>query len=621
MQTNKRGGVALSAIPENILNLVQKPARYSGGEFNSIVKDKSEIKVRFAFCFPDLYEVGMSHLGMKILYSLLNNDPEVWCERVYAPDTDMEKILRERNLPLFALESRDSVKDFDIIGFTLQYELSYTGILNMLNLCGIPVRSSDRHELKNLVVAGGPCSCNPEPLADFIDLFMPGEGEEVLPEVVELYKKAKELNWSKDKYLEEAAKIDGVYVPSLIDVIYNDDGTIKEFVPKSTAKIPVRKRIIKDLDKVFFPDKFVVPFIDIVHDRSMLELMRGCIRGCRFCQAGFIYRPVREKHFDTLSKDAHNLCDSTGYDELSLTSLSTSDYCELEPLLDDLLSWTEKEKINIAVPSLRVDNFSDSLLKKITKVRKTGLTFAPEGGTQRIRDVINKNVTEEELIKTCTTAFEGGYTSVKLYFMIGLPTETDEDVKGIVETAQKVVDLYYSLPTKPKGKAVQVTCSIASFVPKPFTPFEFEPQDTREELQRKQSIMRSEVHSKKINLDWHNSETSFLEAVLARGDRRIGQVIEKAWSKGCNLDSWDEHFDFNKWLEAFDECGIDPTFYANRRRNYDEIMPWEVLDYCVSKQFLINENKKAHNAVTTPNCRSKCSGCGANCLKGGSCFE
>ena len=611
----------MPAIPEKVLNLVQKPARYCGGELNSIVKKKEDVSVRFAFCFPDLYEVGMSHLGMKILYSLLNSDPEVWCERVFAPDMDMEKILRENRYPLFALESRDSVGDFDMIGFTLQYELSYTGILNMLDLAGIPVRAEDRTELKNLVVAGGPCSCNPEPIADFIDLFMPGEGEEVLPEVVNLYKTAKKEGWSKKQYLCEAAKIPGVYVPSLIDVVYNEDGTVKEFTAKETATLPITKRIIKDLDGVFYPEKFVVPFIDIVHDRSQLELMRGCIRGCRFCQAGFIYRPVREKRFSTLCKDAHNLCDSTGYEELSLTSLSTSDYGELEPLLDDLLEWTPKEHVNLAVPSLRVDNFSESLLQKISKVRKSGLTFAPEAGTHRMRDVINKNVTEEEIMATCKTAFEGGYTAVKLYFMIGLPTETDDDVRGIVETAQRVVNLFYELPNKPKGKGVQVTCSVASFVPKPFTPFQFEPQDTREELHRKQEVMRSAVHSRKINLDWHDAETSYLEAVLARGDRRIGKVIETAWRKGCNLDSWDEHFKFDVWMESFAECGVEPEFYANRTRSYDEVMPWDIFDYAVTKKFIINENKKAHESVTTPNCRLKCSGCGANCLKGGACFE
>ena len=432
----------MSAIPDSILKLVQKPARYTGGEINSVVKNKDDVFVRFAFCFPDLYEVGMSHLGMKILYSLLNKDPEVWCERVFAPDVDMEKILRERSLPLFALESGDSVGDFDMIGFTLQYELSYTGVLNMLDIAGIPVRAEERHGLKNIVVAGGPCSCNPEPMADFIDLFMPGEGEEVLPEVVALYKEAKKNNWSKHKYLTEAAKIEGVYVPSLIDVVYNEDGTVKEFVPKETAILPVKKRIIKDLDKVYYPESFIVPFIEIVHDRSMLELMRGCIRGCRFCQAGFIYRPLREKQAETLEKDAHNLCESTGYDELSLTSLSTSDYSRLNLLLDKLIGWTERDHINLAVPSLRVDNFNDELMLKISKVRKSGLTFAPEAGTQRLRDVINRNVTEDEIFGTCSIAFKGGYTKVKLYFMMGLPTETDDDIVGIVDLLQRIVDFY-----------------------------------------------------------------------------------------------------------------------------------------------------------------------------------
>lgn len=611
----------MAVIPDSILKLVQKPARYIGGEVNSVTKNKNDVFVRFAFCFPDLYEVGMSHLGMKILYSLLNKDSEVWCERVFAPDVDMEKILRERNLPLFALESGDSVGDFDIIGFTLQYELSYTGVLNMLNLAGVPIRAEDRYELKNLVVAGGPCSCNSEPMADFIDLFMPGEGEEVLPEVVALYKEAKKNGWSKQQYLAEAAKIEGVYVPSLIDVVYNEDGTVKEFVPKETATLPVKKRIIKDLDKVYYPESFIVPFIEIVHDRSMLELMRGCIRGCRFCQAGFIYRPLREKQAETLAKNAHDLCDSTGYDELSLTSLSTSDYSRLNSLFDKLIDWTERDHINLAVPSLRVDNFNDELMLKISKVRKSGLTFAPEAGTQRLRDVINKNVTEDEIFGTCSIAFKGGYTKVKLYFMMGLPTETDEDVVGIVDLLQRIVDFYYHMPEKPKGKAIQLTASIANFVPKPFTPFEFEPQDTREELHRKQELIKSAVRSRKINLSWHDTESSFMEGVLARGDRRLGKVIETAWRKGCNFDSWDNYFKFDKWMEAFEKCGVKPEFYANRKREYDEVMPWDIFNYGVSKKFIINENKKAHEGVTTPNCREKCSGCGASCLKGGACFE
>ncbi len=611
----------MASIPEKIFRMVEKPARYTGGELNSIVKKKEDVKVRFAFCFPDLYEVGMSHLGMKILYSLLNKDDEVWCERVFAPDVDMEKQLRENGLPLFAIESRDGLAEFDMIGFTLQYELCYTGVLNMLDLAGIPIRREDRKGLKNLVVAGGPCACNPEPMTDFIDLFMPGEGEEVLPEIVALYKKAKDEGWTKEQYLSEAARIPGVYIPSLYEVSYHDDGTVKGFLPKEDAPMPVRKRIIKDLDKVFFPENFVVPYIDIVHDRSMLEIMRGCIRGCRFCQAGFIYRPVREKHADTLCRNAHDLCDSTGYEELSLTSLSTSDYSELEPLLDGLIPWTEKEYVNIAVPSLRIDNFSESMLEKITKVRKSGLTFAAEAGTQRMRDVINKNVTEENILGTCKRAFEGGYTSVKLYFMIGLPTETDEDVLGVIDTAQKVVDLYYSLKNHAKGKAVQVTCSVASFVPKPFTPFEFEPQDTMEELQRKQQLMLHHLHTHKISLDWHDARTSFIEAVFARGDRRLGKAVEWAWRHGCNLDGWDDHFKFDVWMQAFAETGLDPAFYANRRRAFDEVMPWELMDYGVSKEFLIRENEKARNAVTTPNCRLQCAGCGVTALKGGPCFE
>ncbi len=610
----------MAAIPETLLGLVQKPARYSGGEVNSVVKDAAGVKVRFAFCFPDLYEVGMSHLGMKILYSQLNSDPAVWCERVFAPDSDMEKLLRERGLPLFALESRDSVGDFDMIGFTLQYELSYSAILNMLDLSGVPVLAAQREGLKNLVVAGGPCACNPEPLCDFIDLFMPGEGEEVLPEVVALYKRAKDEGWTKAEYLKQAAQIKGVYVPSLYTVSYNDDGTVKSVSPEEDAPLPVKKRIISDLDKVFYPESFVVPFVDIVHDRSMVEIMRGCIRGCRFCQAGFIYRPLREKHAGTLERNARGLCDSTGYDELSLTSLSTSDYSELEPLLDKLLAWTDDEKVNLSLPSLRVDNFSESLLEKITTIRKSGLTFAPEAGTQRMRDVINKNVTEEELMETCRTAFMGGYTSVKLYFMIGLPTETDDDVRGIVETAQRVVDLFYSLTDRPKGKAVQVTVSVASFVPKPFTPFEFEPQNSRAELHRKQELMRAALRSRKINLDWHEADTSYLEAIFAKGDRRLGKVIYDAWCKGCNFDGWSEHFRFDLWMDAFKENGLDPDFYALRRRDYDEVMPWDHMDYGVTKAFLIKEHKMAVAGEVTPNCRQKCAGCGANRMIGGECF-
>ncbi|MEG0839426.1 MAG: TIGR03960 family B12-binding radical SAM protein [Hydrogenoanaerobacterium sp.] len=605
---------------DKILLKVQRPARYVGGELNSVVKKRDEVNYRFAFCFPDTYEVGMSHLGMKILYSELNEMPGVWCERVFAPESDMEQLMRRDKIPLYGLESKDSIADFDMIGFTLQYELSFTAILNMLDLAGLPVKSADRSSLTPLVVAGGPCACNPEPIADFIDLFMLGEGEEVLPQLVEAHCRAKEQGLSKADFLKNAAQIGGVYVPSLYAFSYSDDGTVKAVEAKDGAPATVTKRIIKDLDKVYFPKKFILPFVAPVHDRSMLEVLRGCIRGCRFCQAGFIYRPFREKTAETLNQNGLDLTANTGYDEISLSSLSTSDYSQLEPLLEKMLSWTGKEQVNISLPSLRVDNFSQELMEQIAHVRKSGLTFAPEAGTQRLRDVINKNVTEEELIRTCTTAFEGGYTSVKLYFMLGLPTETDEDIKGIAELAQKVVDLFYSLPNKPKGKGVSVTISLAGFVPKPFTPFQFEPQATIDEIKRKQKLLLSVITSRKINVNYHDAKTSVLEGVFARGDRHLCDVIETAWRSGCNLDGWDNHFKYENWVNAFEQCGIDPAFYANRTRQFDEITPWEHLDYGVTKRFLIEENKKAHTAVCTKNCRESCAGCGASVLTGGCVF-
>lgn len=605
---------------EKIFMKVQKPGRYTGGELNSVVKDPAKVDFRFAFCFPDLYEVGMSHLGMKILYSLYNREANMWCERVFAPDADMEALMRKNHIPLFGLESRDPIKDFDMVGFTLQYEMSYTAVLNMLDLAGIPLHSDQRTSLAPMVVAGGPCACNPEPLADFIDLFVLGEGEEVNLELAQLFLQAKREGWNRAEYLRRAAQIEGVYVPSLYDVTYREDGTIRAVTPREGAPAVVKKRIIKDLDKVYFPDSFVVPFLETVHDRAVIELFRGCIRGCRFCQAGFIYRPFREKNAGTLNQNGRCLCESTGYDEISLSSLSTSDYSQLEGLLEEMLPWTEKEKVNLSLPSLRIDNFSPSLMEKITRVRKSGLTFAPEAGTQRLRDVINKNVTEEEVLSTCRTAFEGGYTSVKLYFMMGLPTETKEDIEGVVDLAQKVVDLFYSLPDKPKGKGVNVTISLACFVPKPFTPFQFEPQDTEEMLREKQRHMIGYNRSKKIRINYHESKTSFLEAVLARGDRRLCAVVEDAWKNGCKLDGWTEHFNYDAWMAAFEKNGIDGAFYANRTRSYDEVTPWDHLDFGVSKGFLVRENQKAHEDAPTPNCREKCSGCGANCLIGRSCF-
>ncbi len=605
---------------EQLMLSVTKPGRYSGGEIGSVIKDKEKVDVRFAFCFPDTYEIGMSHLGMKILYSLFNERKDIWCERCFAPWIDFEKALRDNNIPLFTLESRDYVKDFDIVGFTLQYELSFTNVVNMLSLSGIPLRSADRKTLAPLIVAGGPCACNPEPIADFIDLFFLGEGEEVDLEIIDLYKKYGK-NGDKQAFLREAAKIEGVYVPSLYDIQYNANGTVKCVVPKENAPKTVKKRIIKDLDKAHYPESFVVPYIEIVHDRAVQEIFRGCIRGCRFCQAGYIYRPVREKSVDTIDKQARALCESTGYDEISLSSLSTSDYRGLEPLLNKMLDWTEKENVSLSLPSLRVDNFSKELIEKINHVRKSGLTFAPEAGTQRLRDVINKNVTEQEIMRTCRMAFEEGYTSVKLYFMLGLPTETDEDIIGIAELGQKIVNAFYNMENRPKGKSVNVSISVSTFVPKPFTPFQFEPQIKRDEILRRQKLLRDSVTTKKISVNWHESQVSFLEGVFARGDRRLSAVIERALEKGCKFDGWDECFSIEKWEEAFKECNIDPAFYANRQRSFDEILPWDHLDYAVDKEFLIRENKAAKTEITTPNCREKCSACGANCYGEGVCYE
>ncbi len=606
---------------EDLFLQVQKPARYTGGELNSVMKNLDEVAVRFAFCFPDLYEVGMSHLGMKILYSQFNNEPDVWCERVFAPDSDMETLMRQHHIPLFGLESRDPISTFDFIGFTLQYELSYTAILNMLDLAGVPLRAADRTEQHPLVVAGGPCACNPEPLADFVDLFFLGEGEEVDLEVINLYKEHQKRGYSKEKFLRACADIEGVYVPSLYDVTYHEDGTVAAITPLDGVKPTIRKRIIGDLDTCFYPESFVVPYTDVVFDRAQSEIFRGCIRGCRFCQAGFIYRPVREKSVDTIDRQSHDLCRSTGYEEFSLSSLSTSDYTHLEELLDRLLDWAEPEHTNISLPSLRVDGFSEELANRLNVLRRAGLTFAPEAGTQRLRDAINKNLTEEEILETATKAFRGGWTAVKLYFMLGLPTETMEDVEGIAQLGQKIVNAFYANPDKPKGKGVTVSVSASCFVPKPFTPFQWEPQDTLEQLHEKQQHLVESVHTKKLSLSWHDAKTSFLEAVLARGDRRLCRVLELAHSRGFNLDSWSEHFDFDSWMRVFEECGLDPAFYANRRRSFEEVLPWDHLDYGVTKAFLIRENKLAHEAQTTPNCRQACSGCGAACWKEGICVE
>lgn len=607
---------------ELALSKIQKPARYTGGELNSVTKDKSKVDVRFAFCFPDTYEIGMSHLGMKILYSVLNEQEHVWCERVFSPWIDFEEEMKKYNIPLYALESMDSLDEFDIIGFTLQYELSYNTILKMLDLGNIPLLKKDRTSLKNLVVAGGPCACNPEPLADFIDLFMLGEGEEVIVELANLYREAKLNNESKLEFLKKAAKLEGVYVPEFYDVIYNEDNTVKTIVPNvDEAPEKISKRIMKDMSTAYYPKDFVVPYIGTVHDRAIEEVMRGCIRGCRFCQAGYIYRPLREKSAKVACEQSISLLETTGYEEISLSSLSTSDYSNIEEMLDKLIDYTNEKKVNISLPSLRIDNFSKELVDKMQSVRKSGLTFAPEAGTQRMRNVINKNITEEDVMKSCLLAFEGGFTSVKLYFMIGLPTETDEDVVGIIELAQKVVDLFYNMENRPKGRGVQVTVSVSTFVPKPFTPFEFEPQDTAAEIDRKHKLLSGAIKSKKISLKYHTTDVSVLEAAFAKGDRRLGKVMLNAYNKGCYLDSWEECFDLSKWKEAFSECGVDMSFYSNRERSYDEIMPWNHIDFGISRSFLISENKKAHEAATTKNCREKCSVCGITKIKGGKCFE
>ena len=604
---------------EKILQYVQKPARYAGGELNSVVKNADDVSLRYAFCFPDTYEIGMSHLGMKIIYGLVNEREDAWCERVFAPDSDMEEQMRKNNVPLFALESGDYIKDFDIIGFTLQYELSYTNVLNMLDLAGIPLLSKDRTQLTPIVCCGGPCACNPEPVADFFDIVFLGDGEESTNHVLDLLKDCKEKGLSKQEFLLKAKDIQGVYVPSFYDDEYNEDGTLKSLTAKNGAPEKVKKAVVSDLDKCYYPKSFVVPFINIVHDRAVEEIFRGCIRGCRFCQAGFIYRPIREKSVETINKQSKALIDSTGYDEISLCSLSTSDHSCVNEMLSSLIDWTVKDKINLSLPSLRVDNFSDELVEKLNMVRKSGLTFAPEAGTQRLRDVINKNVTQDEVIRTCTKAFDNGWTTVKLYFMMGLPTETMEDIEGIANLGMEVIHAFYKNPNRQKGTGVQVNISCASFIPKPFTPFQWESEDNMDSLKAKQKHLLESIPTKKIKVSFHETPTSLIEGVLARGDRRLNAVILDAYKNGCKFDSWDDRFNFDGWMNAFEKNDIDPHFYTQRQRDFSELLPWDHLDYGVSRKFLEKENLKAHENKTTPHCRIKCSGCGANRLNGGNC--
>lgn len=607
---------------DKILMGVQKPTRYTGGELNACIKDPASVDVRFAFCFPDVYEIAMSHLGIKILYHILNLRPDTYCERIFAPWPDMEQEMRTRGMRLFALESGDAITNFDIVGFTLQYELSYSNIVNMLDLADIPLWARDRDETHPFVCAGGPCAYNGEPIADFIDFFMLGEGEEVIGEVVDAYIQWKrEGRRSRQEFLGRIAKIEGVYVPSFYDVVYDSQGKVQSITPNHpNAKPSVRKRIVMDFDQAIAPDKIIVPFGETVHDRVMLELFRGCIRGCRFCQAGYIYRPVRERKADTLVQLADSLLTSSGYDEISLSSLSTSDYRELPALTDALLDMTERKKISLSLPSLRIDNFSLELMHKVQKVRKTGITFAPEAGTQRLRDVINKNITEENIIQSTDMLFRGGWTNVKLYFMIGLPTETAEDIQGIAALAGRVLDVYFQIPKEERARNINITVSTSSFIPKPFTAFQWARQDSRETIIEKQRLLRGEIRSKKIRYIWHDNKTSYLEGVFARGDRRLAAVIAQAVKNGCKFDGWDEYFQFDAWMESFRQCGIDPDFYL-RAREYDEVLPWDHIDVGVTKEFFIRENERAKKAQTTPNCREQCAGCGANTFKAGVCYE
>ncbi len=603
----------------SILKSVTKPGRYSGGEYNQIIKDKNKIKARWAFCFPDSYEIGMSNLGIRILYGVLNREEDIWCERVYMPWTDMVEKMKENSLPLLAHESKDPLTDFDIVGFTLQYEMSYTNVLAMLKLAGMPLYAKDRDDSFPIVIGGGPCAYNAEPVADFFDCFSIGEGEDMLVEFTKLYIKMKESgNYNKRDFLHEAAKtISGLYVPSFYEVDYHEDGTIKAYKPIfDDIPTKITKRIMKDMDKAYFPSKVVMPYVETVHDRIMLEVYRGCIRGCRFCQAGMVYRPVREKTAEVLNCQAKCLFESTGYDEISLSSLSISDYTELPELTDKLLSWTDDNMVSISLPSLRVDSFTKELMDKVATVRSSSLTFAPEAGTQRLRDVINKNVQEDDLMRAVNVAFEAGKTQVKLYFMMGLPTETYEDLAGIAALAKKVIDAFYQNPKRNKSRAPQVTISVACFVPKPFTPFQWEAQDRSESFIAKQQYLGEQITDKKIRYLFHDPGTSRVEAVLARGDRRLAKALAIAADEDFMFDAWDEYFDYQKWLSVFEKAGLSPDFYANRRFGNDEILPWDIIDCGVDKGFFAREREKAYAENTTPNCREHCSGCGANKLGG-----
>lgn len=613
----------MNKVSDDILFKVEKPSRYTGGELNEIVKNPKEVDIRFAFCFPDVYEVGMSHLGSRILYHTINARQDTYCERTFAPWPDMEEQMRNNDIPLFTLETKDPLKEFDILGFTLQYEMSYTNVLNMLDMSGITIRASERGEDEPIIMAGGPCAYNPEPLYDIVDFFEIGEGEEMMNDVLDVYKKYKGKG-KKKEFLREISKIQGIYVPSLYDVTYNEDGTIKEFKPKyDDVPKTIKKRIINNYTNVDFPENIIVPYSEIVHDRIVLETFRGCTNGCRFCQAGMIYRPVREKTKEDLLKQARELVKNTGYEEISLSSLSTCDYSDIKGLITDLMSEHEGNRVGIALPSIRIDAFSVDLLKDIQKVRKTGLTFAPEAGTQRMRDIINKGLTEDRILEAATSAFEAGWKTLKLYFMIGLPYEELEDCRGIGQLAEKIVYRYKQVPNKiNNNKGLRLTVSTSILVPKPFTPFQWAPMARFEEVTEKIKAVKSSIKSKCIVYNYHEQKTSVMESIFARGDRRLCDVLIKAFEKGARFDGWDQHFKFDAWMEAMRECNLTVDFYAYRERSYDEVLPWDFIDIGVNRKYLENENEKAKRAELTQNCRKGCTGCGVNVnFKDGECFE
>ena len=604
---------------ERILPKVQKPARYTGGEYNQIMKDRAKVDLRLAFCFPDTYEIGMSNLGMKILYHTMNSLEYVWCERVFAPWSDMYEEMKRNSIPLYALESGDPLSEFDVLAFSVGYEMAYTTVLDMLDMAGLPVRSADRKELLPIVFAGGSAGVNPEPMAPFMDLFVIGEGEEMNNELLELLHTAKLEEWSKEQFLKTAAQIEGVYVPSFYDITYNEDGTVEHITSHDEVPAKVTKRIVRDLDAAPFPTNPIVPSTEVVQDRVNLELFRGCIRGCRFCQAGHIYRPIRAKKPETLIYQGIETLKNTGYEELTLLSLSSSDYRQLQKVCDGLLEYCEERSISISLPSLRADNFSMELMDRLQRVRKSGLTFAVEGGSQRLRDAINKNVTEEDLLNTCRIAFEGGWNSVKLYYMLGLPTETDEDIVGIAEMADRVLHCWRQY-AKNKARGVRITISTSCFIPKPHSPFQWEAQISPEEYLRRVNLLRASITARNVVYNWHDAETSLIEAVLSRGDRKVADVIESVWRNGGRLEAWSDFFSLERWMDAFSVHGLDPAFYAQRERKAEEILPWDMINTGVTKRHLLHEREMAYAAALSPDCRKQCSACGAAALlKGGKC--